>query len=68
MKRPDDIYEALDHIRSLMMAIMQDVDMYMENPQNYQPEYFRSVSGAAADAHLVSTWIADQLRYPGEDA
>jgi hypothetical protein len=63
MKRPEDVMEALTHMQDLMRGVMQDVDRYLENPRSFEPEYFRSVSGAAADAHLLATWVRDQLTY-----
>ena len=45
------------------MAALKDIDTYMENPHRYEPEYFRSVSGAVADAHLLTTWVKDTLSF-----
>jgi hypothetical protein len=59
MKRPDNIHDALRHLHSLTMAIANDMEKYMDNPQDFQPEYFESVKDAAFDAHLLVTWVRD---------
>lgn len=63
MKRPTFPAEALEQIQTLLMAALKDIDAYMENPHRYEPEYFRSVSGAVADAHLLTTWVKDTLSF-----
>lgn len=63
MKRPTFPAEALQEIQNLLMAALKDIDTYMENPRRYEPEYFRSVSGAVADAHLLTTWVKDALSF-----
>lgn len=60
---PKNIHDAFRHIQNLLSAVMQDVDRYIENPGNFEPEYFRDVSGAAADAHMLVTWVRDQIKY-----
>jgi hypothetical protein len=59
MKRPDNIHDALRHLHDLTMAIANDMNNYMDNPQDYTPEYFESVKDAALDAHLLVTWVRD---------
>lgn len=66
MKRPNFPDEALQQIQTLLMAALKDIDTYMENPRRYEPEYFRSVSGAVADAHLLTTWVRDVIKH-GDD-
>lgn len=66
MKRPNFPDEALQQIQTLLMAALKDIDTYMENPRRYEPEYFRSVSGAVADAHLLTTWVRDAIKH-GDD-
>lgn len=62
MKPPTSVEEGLRNIHTLLNCVMTDVDNYLERPMDYAPEYFRSVSGAAADAHLLVTWVKDQLK------
>ena len=59
MERPDNINDALRRLHDLTMAIANDMNNYMDNPQDYKPEYFESVKDAALDAHLLVTWVRD---------
>ena len=59
MERPDNINDALRRLHDLTMAIANDMNNYMDNPQDYTPEYFESVKDAALDAHLLVTWVRD---------
>jgi hypothetical protein len=43
------------------MSIANDMLNYMDNPQDYKPEYFEAVKDAALDAHLLVTWVRDNL-------
>jgi hypothetical protein len=61
MKRPDNIYDALRHLHDLTMAIANDMNTYMDNPQDHEPAYFEAVHAAALDAHLLVTWVMDNL-------
>ena len=61
MKRPDNIHDALRHLHNLTMSIANDLLNYMDNPQDYAPEYFEDVKDAALDAHLLVTWVRDNL-------
>ena len=62
MKRPDNIHDALRQLHDLTMAIANDMNNYMDNPQDYTPEYFESVKDAALDAHLLVTWVRDNYK------
>lgn len=62
MKPPIDLNHALWQIDIFLAAIMRDIDQYQESPADYQPEYFRDISAAAADARLLATWVRDQLK------
>ena len=67
MKRPDNINDALSHLHMLTMAIAEDLTRYMDDDQmQYDAEYFEDVKAAALDAHLLVTWIKDNLSYPKE--
>ena len=61
MKRPDNLNDALRHLHDLTMAIANDMNTYMDNPQDHKPEYFEAVHSAALDAHLLVTWVRDNL-------
>lgn len=65
MKQPTDIHAALARIHTLLGAIAEDLTRYMDDTDmQYDPEYFRAVKDAALDAHLLVTWVKDQLSYP----
>jgi hypothetical protein len=66
MKNPDNLHDALNHLHKLTMAMATDLDNYLEDPTVYDPEYFESIKDAALDAHLLVTWIKDNLSYPKE--
>lgn len=63
MKRPDNIDDALRHLHNLTMAIAEDLTRYMDDEDmQYNAEYFEDVKAAALDAHLLVTWIKDNLK------
>ena len=62
MKRPDNINDALRHLHNLTMSIAMDLRRYMDDDQmQYDAEYFKDVEAAALDAHLLVTWVKDNL-------
>ena len=63
MKRPDNINDALRHLHNLTMSIAMDLRRYMDDDQmQYDAEYFKDVEAAALDAHLLVTWIKDNIK------
>lgn len=62
MKKPTDVTDALNTLHSLLSAIAWDIDTYQETPSRFDSEYFDSVRDAALDAHLLVTYIADNLK------
>jgi len=63
MKRPDNINDALRHLHNLTLSIAEDLRRYMDDDQmQYDAEYFKDVEAAALDAHLLTTWIKDNLK------
>ena len=63
MKRPDNINDALSHLHTLTMAIAEDLTRYMDDDQmQYDAEYFEDVKAAALDAHLLVTWVKDNIK------
>ena len=63
MKRPDNINDALSHLHTLTMAIAEDLERYMDDEgMQYEAEYFEDVKAAALDAHLLVTWIKDNIK------
>jgi len=65
--KPKNIHDALRHLHDLTMSIANDMNNYMDNPQDYSPEYFESVKDAALDAHLLVTWVRDMLENNHDD-
>ena len=63
MKNPDNLHDALNHLHKLIGAVAQDLENYLEDPGAYTPEYFEDVKNAALDAHLLVTWVKDNLSY-----
>ena len=63
MKRPDNINDALSHLHTLTMAIAEDLERYInDEDMQYDAEYFEDVEAAALDAHLLVTWIKDNIK------
>lgn len=68
MKQPTDIHAALARIHTLLGAIAEDLTRYMDDPADYDHEYFQPIKDAALDAHMLVTWVKDQLSYPKEES
>ena len=63
MKQPDNLNDALRHLHTLTMAIAEDLRRYMDDEDmQYDAEYFKDVEAAALDAHLLVTWVKDNLK------
>ena len=63
MKNPDNINDALSHLHTLTMAIAEDLERYIDDEDmQYEAEYFEDVKAAALDAHLLVTWIKDNIK------
>jgi len=63
MKRPDNINDALRHLHTLTMSIAEDLERYINDEQmQYDAEYFHDVKAAALDAHLLVTWVNDNIK------
>lgn len=60
--KPNNIDDALRQLHNLTMSIAMDLTKYMEDEHmQYDAEYFEDVKAAALDAHLLVTWIKDNL-------
>jgi len=59
---PTSVHDALRRITSLLTAVGLDIEEYLEQPANYQPEYFNDVLQAVLDAHLLVVWTRDQMK------
>ena len=58
---PEGIQDALTKIKRLLSAVYGDLSVYLDNPGDYQPEFFEDVKTAAMDAQMLVTWVKDQL-------
>ena len=67
MMKPKNIDEALGHLHNLTMGIANDIHKYIDEPWEYSPEYFESVKDAALTAHLLVTWVKDNLQEKNHD-
>ena len=65
MKRPDNLHDALAHLHKLLAGIARESSNLME-ASTVNPNYLEPIKDAALDAHLLVTWIKDNLMYPKE--
>ena len=63
MKKPEFPQEALTHLHNLTMQIANEAGRLME-ASSIHPGHLESIKDAALDAHLLVTWIKDNLSYP----
>lgn len=62
MQRPDNIHDALTSLHRLTLSIAMDLAHYVDNPADCSFEYFEDVKAAALDAHMLVTWIEDNIK------
>jgi len=63
MMKPKNIHDALRQIQTLTSCIARDTENYLDSPGDYVPsEYFEDVKDAALDAHMLVTWVRDNLK------
>jgi hypothetical protein len=62
MRKPDNIDDALRHLQTLLLAIDKDIGNYLEDPAIYGTEFFEDIKDAALDAHLLVTWVKDNIK------
>ena len=61
MNRPDNINDALRQLYNLTMCIATDIGNYLEDPAIYGSDFFEDIKAAALDAHMLITWVKDNL-------
>lgn len=61
MKQPQNTQDALAQINRLLSAVYGDLSVYLDNPGDYQPEFFEDIKTCAMDAQMLVTWVRDQL-------
>ena len=63
MKKPETTLEAVDQLHTLLLAAANDLTRYLDMPEDhFAPEYFESVKDAVLDAHMLVSWLKDQLK------
>lgn len=63
MKKPETTLEAIDQVHALLLAAAKDLGRYLDAPEDhFAPEYFESVQDAVLDAHMLVSWLKDQLK------
>jgi hypothetical protein len=67
MTNPDNLHDALAHLHKLLAGIARDAENLME-ASTVNPNHLEPIKDAALDAHLLTTWIKDQLSYPKEES
>ncbi len=61
MKRPDNLNEALTYLHKLTMGIANETGYLMEATPIH-PGHLEPIKAAALDAHLLVTWVRDNLK------
>jgi hypothetical protein len=61
---PTNVAEALAHVHALLLAAGGDLEQACDagNPEVYSKDYYESVKDAVLDAHLLVTWIKDNIK------
>ena len=63
MRKPETTREAVDQLHTLLLAAANDLTRYLDAPEDhFAPEYFESVKDAVLDAHMLVSWLKDQLK------
>lgn len=61
MKRPDNLNDALRQLHQLTMSIAMQAGNLMESA-TIRHGHIEPINDAALDAHLLVTWIKDNLK------
>lgn len=62
MRKPETTLDAVERIHILLFAAASDLDNYLNAPEDhFAPEYFEAVRDVVLDAHMLASWIKDQL-------
>jgi len=60
--KPNNVNEALDSVHARLFAAGAYLERYLLNPQDYSPEHIEEVKDAVLDAHMLVTWIKDNIK------
>jgi hypothetical protein len=61
MKNPDNLHDSLNHLHKLLAHIAGDAENLME-ASTVNPNHLEPIKNAALDAHLLVTWIKDNIK------
>ena len=61
MTNPDNLHDALDHLHKLLAGIARESSNLME-ASTVNPNYLEPIKDSALDAHLLVTWIKDNIK------
>lgn len=61
MNRPDNLNDALRQLHNLTMAVAMETSNLMEATA-VNPNHLESIKDTALDAHLLVTWIKDNIK------
>jgi len=59
---PKNIHDGLRRLQADVNAIRVDLTNYLENPAEYQSEYFQDTLEVALDALDLITYVREQLK------
>lgn len=62
MKRPDNLNDALRQLHHLTMSIAMGLTTYIDDPDDHDPECFEDMKAEALDAHMLVTWVKDNIK------
>ena len=62
---PKNIHDGLRRLQADVNAIRVDLANYLENPAEYQAEYFEDTLEVALDALDLITYVREQLKEGG---
>jgi len=62
MKKPNNVNDALDSVHARLLATGVYLERYLLNPQEYSLEHIEEVKDAVFDAHMLVTWIKDNIK------
>jgi len=62
MTNPDNLRDALDHLHKLLAGIARNASYENDRVIESYPKYFEPIKDAALDAHLLTTWIKDNIK------
>ena len=63
MRKPETTLEAIDQIHALLSVAANALTRYLDAPEDhFAPEYFESARNDVLDAHMLVSWLKDQIK------